>query len=305
MILKKVKIEYYSDDLNFSKQTIVDILKEFGIFELELVEDFSINKLDYNKNFNFNKKVWSVIFCLPNNRFMNKIINEISIKLEQNLNECIFDIYVNELDTDSYKDEWKKSFNTTKITENIVINPSWNTYNGSDNEIVINIDSSMAFGTGTHGTTSLCIELIEKHIKKDDNMLDIGCGSGILMLVSKKLGAKTVTGIDIDKNCYNVVCDNFKKNNINSEYNILIGNLVDNIKEKYDLVVSNILVDVLEKLLSDIQKVLKNDSIVIFSGILKEKEEKFLEKASKIGLNLLDKSYKNEWVGLVFKYEVK
>ena len=305
MILKKVKIEYYSDDLNFSKQTIVDILKEFGIFELELVEDFSINKLDYNKNFNFNKKVWSVIFCLPNNRFMNKIINEISIKLEQNLNECIFDIYVNELDTDSYKDEWKKSFNTTKITENIVINPSWNTYNGSDNEIVINIDPSMAFGTGTHGTTSLCIELIEKHIKKDDNMLDIGCGSGILMLVSKKLGAKTVTGIDIDKNCYNVVCDNFKKNNINSEYNILIGNLVDNIKEKYDLVVSNILVDVLEKLLSDIQKVLKNDSIFIFSGILKEKEEKFLEKASKIGLNLLDKSYKNEWVGLVFKYEVK
>lgn len=305
MILKKVKIEYYSDDLNFSKQTIVDILKEFGIFELELVEDFSINKLDYNKNFNFNKKVWSVIFCLPNNRFMNKIINEISIKLEQNLNECIFDIYVNELDTDSYKDEWKKSFNTTKITENIVINPSWNTYNGSDNEIVINIDPSMAFGTGTHGTTSLCIELIEKHIKKDDNMLDIGCGSGILMLVSKKLGAKTVTGIDIDKNCYNVVCDNFKKNNINSEYNILIGNLVDNIKEKYDLVVSNILVDVLEKLLSDIQKVLKNDSIVIFSGILKEKEEKFLEKASKIGLNLLDKSYKNESVGLVFKYEVK
>lgn len=305
MILKKVKIEYYSEDLNFSKQTIVDILKEFGIFELELVEDFSINKLDYNKNFNFNKKVWSVIFCLPNNRFMNKIINEISIKLEQNLNECIFDIYVNELDTDSYKDEWKKSFNTTKITENIVINPSWNTYNGSDNEIVINIDPSMAFGTGTHGTTSLCIELIEKHIKKDDNMLDIGCGSGILMLVSKKLGAKTVTGIDIDKNCYNVVCDNFKKNNINSEYNILIGNLVDNIKEKYDLVVSNILVDVLEKLLSDIQKVLKNDSIVIFSGILKEKEKKFLEKASKIGLNLLDKSYKNEWVGLVFKYEVK
>lgn len=305
MILKKVKIEYYSDDLNFSKQTIVDILKEFGIFELELVEDFSINKLDYNKNFNFNKKVWSVIFCLPNNRFMNKIINEISIKLEQNLNECIFDIYVNELDTDSYKDEWKKSFNTTKITENIVINPSWNTYNGSDNEIVINIDPSMAFGTGTHGTTSLCIELIEKHIKKDDNMLDIGCGSGILMIVSKKLGAKTVTGIDIDKNCYNVVCDNFKKNNINSGYNILIGNLVDNIKEKYDLVVSNILVDVLEKLLSDIQKVLKNDSIVIFSGILKEKEEKFLEKASKIGLNLLDKSYKNEWVGLVFKYEVK
>lgn len=305
MILKKVKIEYYSDDLNFSKQTIVDILKEFGIFELELVEDFSINKLDYNKNFNFNKKVWSVIFCLPNNRFMNKIINEISIKLEQNLNECIFDIYVNELDTDSYKDEWKKSFNTTKITENIVINPSWNTYNGIDNEIVINIDPSMSFGTGTHGTTSLCIELIEKHIKKDDNMLDIGCGSGILMLVSKKLGAKTVTGIDIDKNCYNVVCDNFKKNNINSEYNILIGNLVDNIKEKYDLVVSNILVDVLEKLLSDIQKVLKNDSIVIFSGILKEKEEKFLEKASKIGLNLLDKSYKNEWVGLVFKYEVK
>lgn len=303
MILKKVKIEYYSDNNLENKEQIIEILKNFGIFELELEEDFNISKLDYYNNFNFKKTVWSVIFCLPNNRFFEKILNKISEQLKENLKKCIFEIYVNDLDTNSYKDEWKKTFLTTKIGKNIVINPSWIEYETKDNETVINIDPSMAFGTGTHETTSLCIELIEKHIRKYDEVLDVGCGSGILMLVSKKLGAKNVTGIDIDDNCFSVAESNFEKNGIKSGYEIIIGNLVDKIKNKYNLVISNILVDVLEVLLSDIEKVLKKESIVIFSGILKEKEYKILNKLKDTGLELIDRKEKNNWVGLVFKYE--
>lgn len=303
MILKKVKIEYYSDNNLKNKEKIVEILKEFGIFELELEEDFIINKLDYLDNFNLKKTVWSVIFCLPNNRFFDKIVNKISLIISENLEDCVFEIYINDLDTNSYKDEWKKAFVTTKIGDRIVINPSWIDYTPKKDELVINIDPSMAFGTGTHATTSLCVELIEKYVDKNNDVLDVGCGSGILMLVSKMLGAKKVTGIDIDNNCFDVVNANFEKNGIKTDYEIIIGNLVDKIENKYNLVVSNILVDVLEQLLEDILKVLKKDSIVIFSGILKEKEYKILNQAEDKNLKLIDKKEKNNWVGLVFKYE--
>ena len=300
MIFRKVMITYFSDNLLKTKNDIINILKEFGLFELELIENFNINSLDYNEEFDNLEDIWAVIFYLPDNKYFDnkvKIIDENISKLD----DIIYEIYNTKLDTDSYKDEWKKSFNTTKLSDNLVINPSWIDYEAKENEIVINIDPSIAFGTGTHETTSLCINLIEKY-SNANNMLDIGCGSGILMLVAKKLGIKDVTGIDIDKNCEYVVKENFKNNNI-EDFNILIGNLVDKINDKYDLVVSNILVDVLEKLLLDIKKILKNNTIVIFSGILLEKKDKFIIKANEIGLTLLEEKVRNKWVGLVFRFE--
>lgn len=300
MIFRKVMITYFSDNLLKTKNDIINILKEFGLFELELIENFNINSLDYNEEFDNLEDIWAVIFYLPDNKYFDNKVKIIDKNISK-LDDIIYEIYNTKLDTDSYKDEWKKSFNTTKLSDNLVINPSWIDYEAKENEIVINIDPSIAFGTGTHETTSLCINLIEKY-SNANNMLDIGCGSGILMLVAKKLGIKDVTGIDIDKNCEYVVKENFKNNNI-EDFNILIGNLVDKINDKYDLVVSNILVDVLEKLLLDIKKILKNNTIVIFSGILLEKKDKFIIKANEIGLTLLEEKVRNKWVGLVFRFE--
>ena len=300
MIFRKVMITYFSDNLLKTKNDIINILKEFGLFELELIENFNINSLDYNEEFDNLEDIWAVIFYLPDNKYFDNKVKIIDKNISK-LDDIIYEIYNTKLDTDSYKDEWKKSFNTTKLSDNLVINPSWIDYEAKENEIVINIDPSIAFGTGTHETTSLCINLIEKY-SNANNMLDIGCGSGILMLVAKKMGVKNVTGIDIDKNCEYVVKENFKNNNI-EDFNILIGNLVDKINDKYDLVVSNILVDVLEKLLLDIKKILKNNTIVIFSGILLEKKDKFIIKANEIELTLLEEKVRNKWVGLVFRFE--
>ena len=161
----------------------------------------------------------------------------------------------------------------------------------------------MAFGTGTHETTSLCVEFLEKYSNGRKKLLDIGCGSGILMLIGKKIGIGNVTGIDIDDKVEEVVKENFRKNDIFENFEIVIGNLVDNINDKYDIVVSNILVDVLIELLENIEKVLKKNAIVIFSGILKEKEEEFVEKTGLYKLKNIDRNEKNNWVSLVFKYE--
>lgn len=302
----KVKVDYFSDNLAISKGKIINIFEEIGIKETEAIDYFSDNSLDYNRNFKNENKIWSIAGYIIDNRFSGsklKIINENLEKYADENEDFGYEIYTSRCSDDDWKDEWKKYFHTVKITDNIIIKPSWDSYEATGNEKIIEIDPGMAFGTGTHETTSLCVEFLEKYSNGRKKLLDIGCGSGILMLIGKKIGIGNVTGIDIDDKVEEVVKENFRKNNIFENFEIVIGNLVDNINDKYDIVVSNILVDVLIELLENIEKVLKKNAIVIFSGILKEKEEEFVEKTGLYKLKNIDRNEKNNWVSLVFKYE--
>ena len=302
----KVRVDYFSDNLEETKAKLVNMFNEIGINQVEVVDYFSENELDYNANFSNKNDVWSIIGYIVDNRFANTKLNIIFNNLKEfmeNENEFMYEIFTAKCNDEDWQDEWKKYFYTVNITDNIVIKPSWDEYEPSDNEIVVEIDPGLAFGTGTHETTSLCVEFLEKYAQNKKKLLDIGCGSGILMLIGKKLGVEKVVGIDIDEKVNDVVLENFSKNGINENFQVIIGNLVDDVNEKYDLVVSNILVDVLEKLLEDIEKILEKDAIVIFSGILNEKEEAFLKKAKNYNLKQIDRKEKNNWVSLVFKYE--
>lgn len=302
----KVRVDYFSDNLEETKAKLVNMFNEIGINQVEVIDYFSENKLDYNANFSSKNDVWSIIGYVVDNRFANTKLNIIFNNLKEfmeNENEFMYEIFTAKCNDEDWQDEWKKYFHTVNITDNIVIKPSWDEYEPSDNEIVVEIDPGLAFGTGTHETTSLCVEFLEKYAQNKKKLLDIGCGSGILMLIGKKLGVEKVVGIDIDEKVNDVVLENFSKNGINENFQVIIGNLVDDVNEKYDLVVSNILVDVLEKLLEDIEKILEKNATVIFSGILNEKEEVFLKKAKNYNLKQIDRKEKNNWVSLVFKYE--
>ena len=302
----KVKIDYVSDNLEETKVKLINMFDEIGIKQIEVIDYFSENELDYNANFSIKNDVWSIIGYIVDNRFANTKLNIIfnNLKEFQNENtEFMYEIYTAKCNDEDWQDEWKKYFHTVNITDNIVIKPSWDEYEPESSEIVIEIDPGLAFGTGTHETTSLCVEFLEKYVKGKEKLLDIGCGSGILMLIGKKLGVKKVVGIDIDEKVRDVVLENFYKNGINDDFEVIIGNLVDDVNEKYNLVVSNILVDVLEKLLEDIEKILEKGATVIFSGILNGKEEVFVKKAENYNLKQIDRREKNNWVSLVFKYE--
>ena len=302
----KVRVDYFSDNLEEIKAKLVNMFNEIGINQVEVIDYFSENELDYNANFSNKNDVWSIIGYIVDNRFANTKLNIIFNNLKEFMeseNEFIYEIFTAKCNDEDWQDEWKKYFHTVNITDDIVIKPSWDEYEPSDNEIVVEIDPGLAFGTGTHETTSLCVEFLEKYAQNKKKLLDIGCGSGILMLIGKKLGVEKVVGIDIDEKVNDVVLENFSKNGINENFQVIIGNLVDDVNEKYDLVVSNILVDVLEKLLEDIEKILEKDATVIFSGILNEKEEAFLKKAKNYNLKQIDRKEKNNWVSLVFKYE--
>ena len=302
----KVRVDYFSDNLEETKAKLVNMFNEMGINQVEVIDYFSENELDYNANFSSKNDVWSIIGYVVDNRFANTKLNIIFNNLKEfteNENEFMYEIFTAKCNDEDWQNEWKKYFHTVNITDNIVIKPSWDEYEPSDNEIVVEIDPGLAFGTGTHETTSLCVEFLEKYAQNKKKLLDIGCGSGILMLIGKKLGVEKVVGIDIDEKVNDVVLENFSKNGINENFQVIIGNLVDDVNEKYDLVVSNILVDVLEKLLEDIEKILEKNATVIFSGILNEKEEVFLKKAKNYNLKQIDRKEKNNWVSLVFKYE--
>ena len=302
----KVRVDYFSDNLEETKAKLVNMFNEIGINQVEVIDYFSENKLDYNANFSSKNDVWSIIGYVVDNRFANTKLNIIFNNLKEfmeNENDFMHEIFTAKCNDEDWQDEWKKYFHTVNITDNIVIKPSWDKYEPSDNEIVVEIDPGLAFGTGTHETTSLCVEFLEKYSQDKKKLLDIGCGSGILMLIGKKLGVEKVVGIDIDEKVNDVVLENFSKNGINNNFQVIIGNLVDDVSEKYDLVVSNILVDVLEKLLEDIEKILEKGATVIFSGILNEKEEAFVKKAKNYNLKQIDRREKNNWVSLVFKYE--
>ena len=204
----KIKVDYFSNDLEITKHNVVNILSEIGINQIETVDYFSNNKLDYDLN-KYDNSVWSIIGYIIDNRFTNaklNIIIETLNNLQNENKEFMYDIYTSKCSDKEWKDEWKKYFNTSKITEKITVKPSWQQYEIiEENEIVIEIDPGMAFGTGTHETTSLCVELLEKYSKGKKRLLDIGCGSGILMLIGRKLGIETVDGIDIDPNVRDVV----------------------------------------------------------------------------------------------------
>lgn len=299
----RVKIEYYSDFLEETKGKIMSFFSELGVNELEFVDYFSENKLDFHKE-SINNGTWEIIGYFPNNRFINLKLKIISEKMEElsEAEDMIFNIYTNECSENEWRDEWKKYFHTTKLTDKIVIKPSWEEYEEDGNEIVIKIDPGMAFGTGTHETTSLCIKMLEKHIKSDQNLLDIGCGSGILMIVASKLGLETVDGIDIDPMVKEVAETNLEENNIKN-YNVIIGNLVDDINKKYDVVVSNILADTLIELLDDIEKVLTTGAKVIFSGILETRKNDILNKVEQHNLKKIDEMLENNWISYVFEYK--
>ena len=301
----KVKIDYFSNTLEETKSKLINMFEEIGIKQIEVIDYFSDNSLDYNINFKKQSEIWSIIGYIVNNRFSKLKLNIISDKLKEfslDDEEFIYEIYTSECSDDDWKDEWKKYFHTVNITDNIIIKPSWDDYEASEGETVIEIDPGMAFGTGTHETTALCVEFLEKYVPGKKKLLDIGCGSGILMLIGKRLGVEKVVGIDIDSNVKDVVIENFEKNNIKDNYEIIIGDLVEDINEKYDLVVSNILVDVLTELLENIEKTLEKGATIIFSGIIKDKEEEFLRKTKEHNLIEIDRNEKNNWVSLVFKY---
>ncbi len=198
-----------------------------------------------------------------------------------------------------WAEAWKKYYKPLKVGEKIVIKPTWEEYEKNDDEIIIEVDPGMAFGTGTHETTILCIRALEKYVKEDDIVYDIGCGSGILSIVAAKLGAKKVIGVDLDSVCVKVSNENININEVDSIVEIKKGNLLDVVEGKADIIVSNIIAEVIVNMVPLLKDYLNYDGVFIASGIILEKVEMVETILVKEGFKILEINQAGDWASIV------
>lgn len=201
---------------------------------------------------------------------------------------------------------WKQYFHQFTIDDVLII-PSWEDVKPEDeNKMIIHIDPGTAFGTGMHETTQLCIRQIRKYVTPDTEILDVGCGSGILGMLALKFGARHSVGTDLDPCAIDATHENMEVNGISrDQYEVMIGNIIDDKEiqdkvgyEKYDIVAANILADVLIPLTPVILSHLKSGGIYITSGIIDDKEEAVKEAVEAAGMEILEIGHQGEWVSV-------
>jgi len=198
-----------------------------------------------------------------------------------------------------WAESWKAFFWPESITPRITVKPTWRKYAPEPGEIILEIDPGMAFGTGTHPTTALCIGLMEKYVSKGCHFLDVGTGSGILMIAAAKLGADELVGIDKDEMAVNIAAVNLKQNHIPiRQFEVNVGNLLDELEGRFDLIVANILSGPILDLLDTIDKHMTPNAVFICSGIYQDNQSAVVEKMRLKGLELIDSQVKEEWVAM-------
>lgn len=299
---------------------LCDRLSEIGIEGIEIIDNVPLTDDEINQMFvdipliNGEDDGTAKVNCyIEFTDDLDTILNGI----QNNLNELsefidigLGSIEISETEDKDWINNWKEFFKPFRIDDSIVIKPSWEEYDSiNKNDIIIEIDPGISFGTGSHETTKLCILSLKKYLKKSDIVLDAGSGSGILSIISKKLGAKEVIGIDIDDKATNSAHENAQLNGLE----IIDGNLIfktANIinddktrkelgENKFDIVVANILANVIVLLSSVISYNLKKDGLFICSGIIDIKEEEVKQALISNNFEILEINRMGEWISFV------
>lgn len=308
MKVVEIKVIYESDDIDRATKEISDIFYDFGVTGLKIEEPMKHkNPLDFYKNEkDFLMVDHAVSAYFPLNIYAEKrkkVILERFEKVFSDREDIVYTIDFYEYDEEDYQNSWKKYLFTEKVSERFVVKPTWREYEPKEDELIIELDPGRAFGTGSHPTTSLCLKLMEENIKEGDSVIDVGTGSGILMIAADRLGASEVYGTDIDELAVESAKENLELNGISEDRaKVYLGNLVTVVNgKKFDVVVANILADVLLILLNDISKVVKKDGLVIFSGIIDEKCELLKREVEALGMEILEVKADKEWRAMLIK----
>ena len=208
---------------------------------------------------------------------------------------------------EDWANNWKQYFKPFKVGEKLVIKPSWEDYDNADNRVILEIDPASSFGTGKHHTTRLCLELLEKNLNKGDDLLDMGCGSGILSIGAMLLGAGSAVGVDIEENAAATALENAEKNHISPDVyktyygNILSdGKLASEIDRKYDIITANIVADVIIAMKDYFVRYLKKGGILIISGIIEERMDEVIAAVESAGFSNPEPYVKEGWAAVKF-----
>lgn len=215
-------------------------------------------------------------------------------------------IQVKEVGEEDWANAWKQYYFPVRVTRFLTVVPSWIDYEKEqDNELLIELDPGLAFGTGTHPTTQLSLTALEQTIRGNESVLDVGTGSGVLSIASKLLGASKVTAFDIDEMATRVAKENIALNPTIGEIEVFENNLLVGVDQKSDLIVANILAEILLQMPEDAYRNLNDDGSLILSGIIESKANEVKEAYEKVGFTLVERMTMREWNCFIMKKDVE
>lgn len=212
------------------------------------------------------------------------------------------EITVSDCKVEDWQNNWKQYFHPMPIGEKLLIRPVWIDDYDADGRAVLDIEPGLAFGSGSHPTTRLCLETLERYVKNGDEVLDIGCGSGILSIATLLLGAKHALGVDIDSLAVKTAKENAKQNGFAKDrFTAVQGNLSDKVSGKFDIVVANIVADIIMEFNTEVDKFLKDDGVYITGGIIENREDEVLYSFNQNGFKVIERHENNGWLVFVLK----
>ncbi len=307
-------MDYKVYDLSVARQgadLVCANLYDFPIQGVEIVDPFITDEekaamfVDDMAIDNIENSEVTVRFYLSYEDDIETIFGEIMLMLK-NLSQSMT-LGSLEVTTDESKDEdwahnWKKFYEPFMIGHRILVRPVWEETTSIGDiipEIIIDIDPGMAFGSGTHETTFMCVSALDKYLTGGEVLVDVGCGSGILGIAGAKLGIDKGILIDLDQSACAIARENVATNQVSDKLEVVHGNLVDYIEEKVDVVVANIFAEVIVGVTPDVSEIVKKDGLFITSGIIVEKEDMVKEALSANGFQVLEVLKKGGWVAIV------
>ena len=199
---------------------------------------------------------------------------------------------------------WKKYFKPIPVGEKLLIRPIWEQEYDPQGRAVLNLEPGIAFGTGTHETTRLCLELLEKYVRPGCRLLDVGCGSGILSVAGLLLGAQSAVGVDIDELAVKTAVQNAELNGVADRFTGICGNLTDKVSGTFDVVAANIVADIIIELTASIEQFMRPDTVYLMSGIIDTREQDVLSVVEK-KFDILDRREEKGWIALAAKQKAK
>lgn len=318
MKFKEVIIETSSLGIEFLNTVLLKLdiaevtIEDASVFE-EFLESKTMNWDYYDESLNSMKDCPTrmKIYLGDNEQGKSQfeqLKNEIEILKNENPNVDMgsLKITVNTVDDQDWANNWKQYFKPFEVGEKILVKPTWETLDKPTDRTILEIDPGASFGTGQHYTTQLCIEQIEKYLTNDMEVLDMGCGSGILSIASILLGAKHVVGVDIDENATRIAKENAEVNNIyDDKFTTYCGNVIEDeaLQEKigynkYDMIAVNIIADIIVAMSDCFPKFLKKGGIIVTSGIIEKYVNKVKDTLEQLGFEIKDIIQKEDWVSI-------
>ena len=274
-----------------SKELTKERVDQFG-------EIYALNPEDFPKNGVIVKAYLSATSFLAETVEEIKLAITNLVNFDINIGENI--VTMSEVNEEDWATAWKQYYHPVKISERFTIVPTWEDYQPvSTDELIIELDPGMAFGTGTHPTTVMCLQALEKVVKDGDQVVDVGTGSGVLSIGAALLGARSVHALDLDEVAVRSARENVELNKVDSTVEVFHGNLLDTVKEPADVVVANILAEIIMTFTDDAFSIVKPGGLFVTSGIIGAKKDDVKAALEASGFTIEEVLMMEDWVAII------